>query len=99
MVAELRDGGVVGWVLIHMYRLVTSDCLAQVAGLVVDENHRGQGVGALLMEAAEKWARERGCRGVILRSRVMRKEAHAFYRRLGYTNTKTQEVFLKELEH
>jgi GNAT superfamily N-acetyltransferase len=95
LVAE-AGGCVVAWLLINVYRLVSTDCLAQVAGLVVDEAHRNQGIGALLMERAEEWARNRECRGVILRSRSTRKDAHNFYKRLGYSGIKTQDVFLKE---
>ena len=95
LVAE-SDDSVVAWLLVHVYRLVTSDCLAQVAGLVVDRAYRNKGIGALLMEKAEEWARDRSCRGVMLRSRSTRKEAHKFYKRLGYSTTKTQDVFLKE---
>ena len=97
LVAE-SDGCVVAWLLIHLYRQVSSDCLAQVGGLVVDEAHRNQGIGARLMERAEEWARERDCRGVMLRSRSTRKDAHAFYKRLGYSDIKTQDVFLKEFK-
>lgn len=96
LVAE-SSGCVVAWLLIHLYRLVSSDCLAQIAGLVVDETHRNQGIGALLMERAETWARAKTCRGIILRSRSTRKSAHNFYKRLGYACIKSQDVFLKEL--
>lgn len=97
LVAE-SDGSVVAWLLIHVYRLISSDCLAQVAGLVVDRAHRNQGIGALLMERAEEWARRKKCRGVMLRSRSTRKDAHTFYKRLGYSEIKTQDVFLKEFK-
>lgn len=96
LLVAVSKGAVVAWLLIHVYRLVTSDCLAQVAGLVVDEAHRNQGIGALLMASAEEWARDRNCRGVMLRSRSARKSAHRFYERLGYSDIKTQDVFLKE---
>jgi GNAT superfamily N-acetyltransferase len=96
LVAE-SDGCVVAWLLVHIYRLVSSDCLAQIAGLVVDQSHRNQGIGALLVERAEEWAQSKKCRGVLLRSRSARKDAHRFYRRLGYSGIKTQDVFLKEI--
>ena len=97
LVAEI-GGAVVAWVLVHLYRLVTSDCLAQVAGLVVDETHRNKGIGALLMEKAEEWACGKNCRGIMLRSRSTRKGAHRFYERLGYSDVKMQDVFLKEFK-
>jgi GNAT superfamily N-acetyltransferase len=70
---------------------------AEIGGLVVGESHRGQGVGQLLMQQAEEWARARGCRAVYLRTNVIRTDAHRFYERLGYTRIKTQHAFRKNL--
>ena len=50
-----------------------------------------------LMEEAEQWARDKGCRSVRLRSNVVRAEAHAFYERLGYSVFKTQKNYRKML--
>jgi GNAT superfamily N-acetyltransferase len=97
LVAE-SGASIVAWVLVHVCRLVTSECIAQVSGLVVDETHRNSGIGALLMERAERWAQENKCRGVLLSSRSTREDAHNFYKRLGYSHVKTQEVFLKKFE-
>ena len=47
--------------------------------------------------AAEAWARERGCLAVRVRSNVVRERAHAFYRREGFREIKTQQVLEKEL--
>jgi GNAT superfamily N-acetyltransferase len=55
--------------------------------LVVDEEFRGRGVGAALLEAAEGWLSERGAATAILTSRHQRVDAHRFYQRQGYTNT------------
>ena len=95
-VAE-RSGRVVGWVDVHVSRTVTTPTQAEVGGLVVEEACRGGGVGRLLMQRAEQWAREHECRVVRLRSNVIRADAHAFYTRLGYTEFKTQKNFRKEL--
>ena len=56
------------------------------------------GIGKLLMERAEMWAREHGCKIVSLRSNVIRERAHAFYERLGYKHVKTQKSFRKVLQ-
>jgi N-acetylglutamate synthase-like GNAT family acetyltransferase len=93
-VAEL-DGRVVGWVHVHLYLLLVDDLEAEIGGLVVDADLRGQGVGAQLMAAAEAWARENGCQSVYLRSNTLRTEAHAFYRHLGYSLIKSQYAFRK----
>ena len=70
---------------------------AEVGGLVVDAAWRGRGVGAALLAAAEAWAAERGFELMRVRSNVIREDAHRFYERHGYTNTKRQIVFAKRL--
>ena len=99
--AELSDGAaagtVIGWMHVEERHLVQSDAPAEVTALVVEESYRSRGAGRLLMQAAEQWARTRGCSVVMLRSNVIRERAHAFYERLGYENFKTQKVFRKVL--
>ena len=97
LVAARPDGHVVGWIHVLAWDLVVEEALAEVAGLVVDEGCRDQGVGRRLLQQAEQWARARGCRAVHLRSNVVRQAAHAFYRRLGYESYKTQLAFRKAL--
>jgi GNAT superfamily N-acetyltransferase len=96
LVAE-ADGGVTGWVHVHLYQLLESELTAEVGGLVVDEQRRGQGTGALLMARAEEWARVRGCAALSLRTNVIRTDAHRFYEKLGFTNVKTQYTYRKKL--
>lgn len=96
-VAESEKDTVVGWVHVFEYLPVCHDRVAEVAGLVVDENCRGTGVGQRLMEAAEHWARAKGLSTVVLRSNVIREPAHKFYEKLGYTRIKTQHAFRKVL--
>ena len=49
------------------------------------------------MRRAEEWAGEKRCATVTLRSNVIREEAHAFYRSLGFSVYKTQHAFRKTL--
>ena len=95
-VAEL-SGRVVGWVHVYVCQLVVADPQAEIGGLVVDESHRHCGIGRLLMQQAERWGREKGCWAVYLRSHVVCKDAHAFYKGIGYNNVKTSMVFRKAL--
>ena len=60
--------------------------LAVVVSLVVSSRARGGGVGRRLVDAAERFARECGCTSMQLSSGLWRPEAHAFYRRLGFTD-------------
>jgi GNAT superfamily N-acetyltransferase len=96
-VAEIEGPRLVGWIHVFPHLTVESDPCAELGGLVVEERHRGRGVGGRLMEQAEKWARERGYRALTLRSNVLRARAHAFYERLGYASPKSQRVFSKRL--
>lgn len=63
--------------------------------LVVASTHRGEGIGAKLIEAATEWARERGCTHLELSSGEGRKDAHRFYRARGMTQSYN---FSKQIE-
>jgi GNAT superfamily N-acetyltransferase len=100
-VAELAGGKdapvVIGFLHVEESHLILHDAVAEISGLVIADGYRGRGAGRLLMEQAERWARERGCQAVVLRSNVVRAGAHAFYEKLGYEAIKTQKVFRKSL--
>jgi GNAT superfamily N-acetyltransferase len=98
-VAESPDAapGLVGWLHVSVSHLLENDIRAEVNGLIVAEGQRSAGAGAKLLDAAEEWARRRGCRGMNVRSNVIRERAHKFYERQGYEHYKTQKAFRKAL--
>jgi GNAT superfamily N-acetyltransferase len=98
-VAESSDAatGLIGWVHVSVAHLLESDTRSEVNGLIVAEGQRSAGAGAQLLEAAEEWARRHGCRGMNVRSNVIRERAHGFYERNGYEHYKTQKAFRKAL--
>jgi GNAT superfamily N-acetyltransferase len=96
-VAESRDAGVVGWAHVTVTHLVEVGTRAELNGLIVAEDQRSLGAGALLLEAAEDWARKHGCPSMSVRSNVIRERAHKFYERQGYEHYKTQKAFRKLL--
>jgi GNAT superfamily N-acetyltransferase len=96
-VAEV-SGQVVGWIHAALYLTLESGAAVELRGLVVDEKHRGAGLGRALIERVEEWTRQRGARTVRLRSNVIRDGAHAFYQHLGYSVVKTQHAFRKTLD-
>ena len=49
--------------------------------LAVDPAHRSRGLGAQLLHAAQRWAREHGATMLMLDSSTVRTDAHRFYRR------------------
>jgi GNAT superfamily N-acetyltransferase len=96
-VAQQTDGTLAGFLDVFVMRTVESNARAEVGGLVVDEACRSLGIGRLLMERAEDWARRQGCKEIGLRSNVIRKRAHTFYENIGYKVIKTQKSFRKTL--
>lgn len=52
--------------------------------MVVDEKHRGRGIGTQILDHLISWARDQGCSHVELDSAFHRKDAHAFYERRGF---------------
>jgi GNAT superfamily N-acetyltransferase len=54
-----------------------------VEDLAVSPEHRSEGVGKALLDAAKSWARERGATHLELDSGDARGEAHRFYEREG----------------
>ena len=96
-VAVVPRVGVVGWIGVTESTSLTSSHRAEVEGLVVEDEYRSNGIGNLLLDAAENWARHRGCTSLRLLSNIVRERAHQFYLRLGYEILKTEYVFQKQL--
>jgi GNAT superfamily N-acetyltransferase len=87
----------VGWIHITVEVGLAQAPTAGIHGLVVDEGHRSDGIGAALLAAGERWAGEHGLGRMVVRSRVARERAHRFYEREGYALEKTSRVFVKPL--
>jgi GNAT superfamily N-acetyltransferase len=59
--------------------------LAQLHGLAVEPAHRRRRTATALVEAAERFARDVGCRGVYADTPVDHEAARAFYESRGYS--------------
>jgi len=59
-----------------------------VEDVIVDQNHRRQGIGSLLMRELERRAIVRDCAYIIFVTEQDRTTAHAFYASLGYSPDK-----------
>ena len=68
----------------------------EIVSLVVDRSARGMGVGKGLVAKAESWLKQKTNR-LRVRANSVRTEAHDFYKSLGYSFSKTQSVFTKNV--
>jgi GNAT superfamily N-acetyltransferase len=65
----------------------------RITALVVDEAHRGHGIGRMLVAEAETAARDSGCSRIEATSAMHRADAHRVYEALGFGRTSAH--FLK----
>ena len=77
-------GEVVGLVTVSERTHFTGEVDAYVGELVVHAAYERHGIGTLLMNAAEDWARRRGLRHVTLETGAANHAARAFYGGRGY---------------
>lgn len=96
-VAELPGGQIAGWIGLYVFRAVELETSAEISGLIVDEDVRSCGIGKILLDAAEGWARSIRCNVISVRSNVKRDRAHQFYENNGFETVKTQKEFRKRL--
>jgi GNAT superfamily N-acetyltransferase len=95
-VAE-RNSEVVGWIEVSLEHRLQYDSLGLIGGLVVRDGLRSLGIGRRLCEEAEEWTRRQGVKKIRVTSRSTREDAHRFYLRDGYRQTKISVFFEKML--
>ena len=58
--------------------------ISYVYAMVIDEKHRGKGIGTKLIEEAIERSKRQGMKRIELDSGFQRERAHAFYCKLGF---------------
>lgn len=98
-VAKSDEGKVKGWAQVNKGSkslLIANH--AELAVLVVDEQCRSQGIGKLLLQEVENWAKKNRINRISLSSNSKRTEAHRFYIREGFEVSKLSNIFVKSWE-
>ncbi len=79
---------VVGLIALHFATMLHQrEPVAKITALVVRDGVRGAGIGKILVDTGGNLARQSGCGFLELTTASARTEAHAFYRKLGFTNS------------
>lgn len=97
VLVAVYNSEVVGYLHAQIYKTLYFEELINFLGLAVSKEYRNKKVGTKLVNEIENWAKEKGINKVRVNSGFSRKEAHEFYRSLGYNNEKKQIRFLKSL--
>lgn len=94
-VATESESRLLGWIAAEHRLLLEYGERVEIVGLIVSRDARAGGIGKALVSKVECWAASRGLSTVLVRSNIARSESHPFYRRIGYTRTKTQHTYVK----
>lgn len=92
-VAEYENT-IVGWIGAAQAIMIEVPSHCEINGLVIDERHRGMGIGKLLIDQVKQWAKAKGNNKIGLHCNVKRTEAHLFYQHLGFSEIKQQKNFV-----
>lgn len=85
-----------GFVTLHYSTQLAFDGdFCEIGYFVVDKEIRSKGIGKELEEFACKTAKEKGCSAINVFSRYERLDAHRFYERQGYHETR--KYFTKDI--
>ena len=98
--AERRDGTLSGFLEVAL-RSGADGCdstpVGYIEGWYVDPDVRRQGIGRALVEAAESWARSKGCRQMASDAELWNEVSHRAHVALGYQETARLMLFRKDL--
>jgi aminoglycoside 6'-N-acetyltransferase I len=100
LVAERPGGGLGGFLELSVreYAEGCAGATPYVESWYVDPDLRGRGVGAALVAAAERWARERGHREMASDALLENVASQAAHRALGFEEVERAVHFRKRLE-
>ncbi len=88
----------IGYAHLRVTHDLTSEDTVELLNIIVAVELRRQGVGRLLMTAAETWATQAERGTLMLRADVVRTEALAFFSSLDYVQSSTSQEYVRDLD-
>ncbi|MFL5741367.1 MAG: GNAT family N-acetyltransferase [Flavisolibacter sp.] len=91
------ENKIVGW--IHAFKTVRIETtpFIEIGGLVVDKDFRGKGIGKKLVDSISQWCEQENVNSLRVRCNTKRIEAHAFYLKTEFRETKEQKIFERKI--
>lgn len=86
---------IAGWIHVFVARRVGVNGFAEIGGLVTRKEFRRCGLGRLLVQQCETWAKTNHRARLRVRCNSRREGAHEFYRKIGFARLKDQVVYEK----
>ena len=100
-IAIAEDGSAQGFIEVALrtdyVNGTDSSPVAFLEGIYVAPHARGEGAARVLVQAAERWARARGCVEFASDASVDNESSHAMHRALGFEETERVVFFRKKL--
>lgn len=93
MLVAANDDALIGYALVHLFK---GRAHARLYSLAVSSSVRGQGIGALLLSAAELQAAKRGCISLRLEVSERNEGAIALYKKSGYRPFGTYRAYYED---
>ena len=98
IVATNEKNKIIGWIQVEISNFIFSDRTCNILGVFIDKNYRGNKIGRKLIEEAQEWAKQKGCLIFRICSDISRIDSNAFYKHIGFTPIKTEQIFSRRIE-
>lgn len=100
LVAELNNGNLIGFLEASIRPFVEdchSDHVGYLEGWYVQPEYRRQGIGRILVQTAENWARQKGCEEMASDAEIGNDSSLEAHLKLGYNETSRLVHLRKDL--
>ena len=99
IVAHIHGNKVIAWIHAYKRQSIESGYFAEIGGFIVSKAFRRKGIGRQLLKPIEKWTTQKKLPSLRVRTQIHRDDAKQFYSNMGFTVTKKQRVFDKEMKN